>query len=657
MEEFIFHEHPSDPVGVRKILSQDMVYRKRRKWPLVKLEDFTKFEINFSRSKQQILAYVTNSNDYQYDYHDKKLFETPFESVSTIIGNLKQFDHLKTLLGPKGKYNGKLAVCGAYFSRMLVNYNLRSSRQSKEFCGKHGEKRFFLGLTDEKLTTFNDLDIYFYATKEKEGENILKDCIKLLMISATNNKEIVNVTIERSLHNTKVNLYNRTTHCSYGYRFIHKSFPTFDSILGNFNFGPHMVGYDGINIFGTPLGVWSNMKRTIIFDKTRNDTTLEYYMYHYVKNFEFRLVFPGLLFTNEIYKKMDALTRVISEEDHGNLLGKMGKEFTFSSDFAIVKGVRTYTITHMKHTVLRFNYFKLCAAIYEDNKPKDEGYPKTGYYIEKRKFNLGSKLNYEITQDILDEICEYISINPYKQTDYHNFSMLHCNKFDKVVASETFLRNNQTPISLDGMDSKTMDKIIYNIIENPDIKVGNNHYEKFSKIIKHFYTKYDFKTSIFEDNYEWADYDNNSGIYRNRRYNGEDRDKELIRLLSSNEKGIGLFAEFLTVFRELKTEEQYKNDINDIAHEVLQTLEARVFKNIELYTVLLKDIKWSEIDRSFNKLKPIDIYLTHYTPFIIGLNVKIEILLKLLRKHNSCFKLLNTDLINLICGKLITKMK
>jgi hypothetical protein len=74
------------------------------------------------------------------------------------------------------------------------------------------------------------------------------------------------------------------------------------SIIGGFDLSVCMIAFDGDNIYGTPLGAWSNKHVSIIIDTKRRSTSFEYRLKKY-QRIGFKLIFPGLpisLITNFI---------------------------------------------------------------------------------------------------------------------------------------------------------------------------------------------------------------------------------------------------------------------------------------------------------------------------------------------------------------------
>eukprot|EP01124_Arcella_intermedia_P024753 TRINITY_DN4250_c1_g2_i1.p1 TRINITY_DN4250_c1_g2~~TRINITY_DN4250_c1_g2_i1.p1 ORF type:complete len:399 (-),score=110.10 TRINITY_DN4250_c1_g2_i1:46-1242(-) len=67
-------------------------------------------------------------------------------------------------------------------------------------------------------------------------------------------------------------------------------------ILGGFDIGPSMIGFDGVQVVTTQLGGWSLVKRAVIVDTTRRSISFEHRLEKY-KEMGFGVVLPGLDFS------------------------------------------------------------------------------------------------------------------------------------------------------------------------------------------------------------------------------------------------------------------------------------------------------------------------------------------------------------------------
>lgn len=76
------------------------------------------------------------------------------------------------------------------------------------------------------------------------------------------------------------------------YQFIHRIYPSVESILGGFDIGPAMMAYTGRRIVATELGAWSVFSKCLIVDVSRRSTSFEHRLKKYARTCH--VIFPGL---------------------------------------------------------------------------------------------------------------------------------------------------------------------------------------------------------------------------------------------------------------------------------------------------------------------------------------------------------------------------
>lgn len=253
----------SSLVMVRQILTFDLLYRKRRSWPLKSL-NLKSYEFQSIRGAS---IPIFSSPNHKY---------SPTRSLNTdemIFGLYTYYPDLTEIFE---KYKGKVAVCGGLLARLA--------------CSK-----------GRINTQHTDCDIFFYGAEEDKGEEclmqeytaILEDCIGIIAENAVKELDLT-VYVEKCDHVVNVRVMKDGDYIHRDYQFILRIYPTLDSILGGFDIGPAMLAYDGNDIVGTPLGIWSISKGCIIVDTTRRSTSFETRLMKYHKDLGFRLIFPGL---------------------------------------------------------------------------------------------------------------------------------------------------------------------------------------------------------------------------------------------------------------------------------------------------------------------------------------------------------------------------
>lgn len=229
----------------RRLLTRDWLCRKARQWPLSEYVSPRAAEMS-------------------------KLIYTKFPVLEKILK----------------KYSGKLAVCGGLVSTVF-------------------HRNF-----DHYSHNVLDADIFFYGVSEDEATQILIDCIAI--ISSEENytddqNETNSIRIERRTRITNVSCRNipKRIHGGYLnpwstriYQFIHRIYPSLDSILGGFDLGHAMIamtdGVDGPKILWTEMGQWSNTENTILIDTSRRSTSYEYRIVKYVSRLRCSICFPGV---------------------------------------------------------------------------------------------------------------------------------------------------------------------------------------------------------------------------------------------------------------------------------------------------------------------------------------------------------------------------
>lgn len=150
-----------------------------------------------------------------------------------------------------------------------------------------------------------DIDIFFHGIKEQELNQVLLECVNYLVHKwqtllndqnirgksfVTRNKYVVTVYLCSGDNNKE---YGYDFDSIYKYQFILRSYPSPDTILGGFDIGPCMIGFDGVEFLATPLGLWSMYNRSVIVDTKRRSTSYEYRLIKY-KKYGCSIILPGL---------------------------------------------------------------------------------------------------------------------------------------------------------------------------------------------------------------------------------------------------------------------------------------------------------------------------------------------------------------------------
>lgn len=187
------------------------------------------------------------------------------------------------------KFHGRLIVAGGSIMKAIMSGMVASdSRHLLNHC----DMDFFF--IDSEVSDENIPDCVKIEKANKTLSEVVTTLIKSFFNEPANvrSKNRMNAYVTRSDHVTSVYLFDKGPWSYRKYQFIHRVYPNAESVLGGFDLGASMVGYDGQRIFGTELGLWSVFNKTNIVDigcaSTSFASRISKYQ-HYV-----RMLFPGL---------------------------------------------------------------------------------------------------------------------------------------------------------------------------------------------------------------------------------------------------------------------------------------------------------------------------------------------------------------------------
>ena len=188
------------------------------------------------------------------------------------------------------KYRGKLTVCGG-LATILVSRRLH-------------------------IPNPVDADLFFHNVTTEEANEILEDCVAFIVTVETcpenyirieRRQFVTNVVIQRGTIGTD----NAATWTSV-YQFVHRIYPSLDSVLGGFDIPLCMFAYDGQTCWGTEMAIWSLENKCIVADTTRRSTSYEHRLRKYVSRYDFEVFFPGLSYSDiQVEKNRTQLARSI----------------------------------------------------------------------------------------------------------------------------------------------------------------------------------------------------------------------------------------------------------------------------------------------------------------------------------------------------------
>ena len=383
------------------LLNQDSYYRKVKEWPLL-----TTYEI--LKHKQRIIK----SNDvfcipYISPFNSPKKIKTDVIKFRDHIN--EYFPFTNELLN---KFKGHLVACGGAITKTLIGrlYNLD--------C---------------------DIDFFFYNLTIEEANELRLEVINFLIEQFTlKHREYVKFYVQRNVYVTTLyvalydNLNDRYYEHVYEYQFIHRIYPSIDSILGGFDLACCSIAYDGENLFSTPLGTWSIQHTSVIVDLQRRSTSYETRLKKYFRN-GFTLILPGL--TEQIFNKY--LVDPINDK-YKEFIGKIVKlceeyDYRFEEEH-FIKSTKHYSIQ-----VPEYYHTHACSENilppFKLKKYDTQFYLTTKAYDRK---NVENRLTDKISD--YDHITWMANFNNY--LPHINLSRLRLNKLHSVVSILEIIHND-----------------------------------------------------------------------------------------------------------------------------------------------------------------------------------------------------------------------
>lgn len=237
--------------------------------------------------RQQVRAALTRDSIERsvrmWQMIDIATFGLEYNPIQTLN---EEFPFLGSILA---KFGDKIAVCGGAVANAVMNY------------------------FDPSAT--KDVDIFFYGVSQNEATSILIDCVATLISGipfvgydpdGEDEDRILAARIERSENCTNVSfrlLPRRGHRVVVVYQFIHRIYPTFDSIIGGFDIPLSRFAYDGHRIYCTALAAFCREKKVIVADITRRSPSFEHRLVKYARRFGMLLYFPGLDHEQLFFKK------------------------------------------------------------------------------------------------------------------------------------------------------------------------------------------------------------------------------------------------------------------------------------------------------------------------------------------------------------------
>ena len=378
---------------IRRVLTADWIYRKERRWPLIKLSaECNHIEVNFS----------------------------------LVLPLLR-------------KYAGKLALCGGAVSECFTAYMQEAGTM--------------------------DADLFFYNVTVDEANAILEDCVATLASSdytkSDGDQRSTSMRIERRHLITNVVFHSvdlaNTRQSNRIYQFVHRIYPSLDSILGGFDIPLCMFSFTfehGLfTVQTTPIGDYCLKNQVLIIDTTRRSTSYEHRILKYQARFGATVIFPGL--------DMEKVKKKLKEgSDQIRIDYKMGKLETLMDNLGL-----KFT-TDFAPSMIRETFTDYDSDDGDEERPRSLSIKFTNMQITQSK--IVRPLNTRSSKRPIGQIPAILK----KQSDYGdsriwsnrvpeaNGTMLRCNNLDGVMEVCPYTKPPSYKIALE--DFRAM-------IKSPDI--------------------------------------------------------------------------------------------------------------------------------------------------------------------------------------------
>jgi hypothetical protein len=584
----LFPFPPQNAVSLRKILTEDWIYRKRQRWPLVPLEDFKYYFSVVSANTNPIRdddAFVVGSIDYRrLSTEDaKRTVMSKLTNWNAAEAMSQSFILLKPLFE---KYKGKIAVCGGAVLRRLLSL------------------------------ARSDCDIFFYGVSEQEATNILCDCIAIIVSQANQiareDEPRWSIRIQHKLYVTNVILFD-----SHGseetYQFIHRVYPTLDSIIGGFDLGPSMLAFDGEHIFGTPLGAFCVAKQCVIVDTSRRSISFEQRIYKYC-TFGFNVIFPGITRkqreTLPSFQQSPANPGARKREGQlfMRLIQKMGYDL-FLDDYS---NHPSYSDAIYREGRFEFGFLKIISDGHQN---------KSDRFVRPRPL-------YATDEDLPRNLL-------FRYSDYADLKTVGYTFDNEAKVNGALLRTE----NLEGVSVS----LHYDETVNPTYEEA---FRELIDLLSEPILEYDL------DSYRARLY---KYLYKREQKLGEKK-----RFNRSLRRETPLFAEFALKVRRLQ--DDAPDMVVDYVNSVVNFLVNRMKANAKKCQETLVGIKWMTQAVGVqwtSSINPImknsrDFYGEYYTPFWIGIPCEVETTLRLFRlRRGNYFYRLPKDVFNLLLSYIL----
>lgn len=252
---------------IARLLFADHFFRTQKRWPLVPLPEFPdEFSDNPRRFKSGA-DIIAPSAGYNYFSQRDPFVRTGPSSRRSHTHSKDNFSHAVFSERLYAHFEDARAfLCGELFPRGTV-------------VAAGGA--IFRCLYQRQ---FEDLDLFFVGVTPEEGQAMLRKACEYLEqkhpgdISIRQNRNVTEVVVGQKLATrggTRWTWSNNDGKCGTRYQFIHRCYPSADTVIGGFDLGVSMAYFDGDMVFATPLGAFSLATRAIPIDLSRRSLSFE----------------------------------------------------------------------------------------------------------------------------------------------------------------------------------------------------------------------------------------------------------------------------------------------------------------------------------------------------------------------------------------------
>lgn len=390
----------------RRVMNDDFLYRKAKRWPL---------DV-YHYNEKRIVTHSGRVINHLVDYSTRDEKERPkCEDFETLVDNTP-LEIINLLLQ---RFPNNLALCGGSVLDIVtrIYYHVK------------------------------DFDFFFCDCSKERAAEILEECYAI--IADFYGLELGGQ-IERSLKFTNI-VVKSTEKMSSPYdseiifQFIHRIYPTFDSILGGFDIPLSMIGYNGRDIFMTPLCSFCFEHEIVLADLGRRSPSFESRLEKYSRKASrdwsnitnYKIYFPGLKWFETNHHKLSGIDYYLTRKINKSLKG-VALYFDFESNQNPYSDGLYFILPECKVTYYHPSIFKtLC---------NDRGY----YAREEMDYDrcllemIHAKIEEGKDGFVITKLSKISKKYLYNEVDHHHFLGRFCVSTDRQDPNKIYFNLSQS---------------------------------------------------------------------------------------------------------------------------------------------------------------------------------------------------------------------